>query len=178
MTLKGVANGAGLTTSAVYNYFPSKQAVAVALLEDFRDFILSRTAHLAALDLPLMPKFILILEDSAAIYDQRPELAAFTATLLPDSVRHPELEHARRSVVRSFTDFYGGLVDQAIGRGELTPEADRDGLVNLFMGLITGMSTVASSSPVAYRHAVHALEAAITGDLILDRPRSHRASKS
>ncbi len=166
-TLRSIAEGAGITSSTVYHYFPSKDALVTSLLEDVRDFIVQRTAHVASLRLSLKSKMILLLEDSAAIYGERPELAAFSAGILPDALRYPEFAEARVTIIKSFEDYYGSLVDQGLTAGEVRGDIDRDALVRLFMGLIEGMATVAAATPKEYRGAIHALEAIMTGDLFV-----------
>jgi AcrR family transcriptional regulator len=167
-TLRSIAAGANITSGAVYHYFDSKEALVTSLLQDVRDFIMGRTSHVADLDLPLRSKFVILLEDSASIYSQRPELASLSAQILPDALLNSEFGGARVAIMKSFEDYYGSLVDKAILRHEVSSQVSRDGLVKLFIGLIQGMATVAAATPSEYRRAVHALEMVMTGDLLCD----------
>ena len=165
-TFQSIAAAVGITSRAVYHYFPSKAALVTTLLEQWRDFTLARNEHVATENLPLDERLVLVLAESMAIYDERPELAAFATRVLGDAVRYPELSDGFRSSRNGLTSFYRKLVDEAVAEGEIAEQLDPRGLVDLISGLTYGMATVAATSRERHRAAVESLAALLRGELL------------
>jgi AcrR family transcriptional regulator len=165
-TLKSIADEVGITSGAVYHYFPSKPALVTALLIEWATVTNERTAHVGGADVSLAERLCMLLDDAANLYDDRPELPAFTTRLVPDAVRYPELADGVVQSRKALVKFYGKLIRDARDAGELEPDVDGQGLIDLFSALTFGMATIAAASLDRHRAAVGCLESLIRGELV------------
>jgi len=176
-TFETIADEVGITPRAVYHYFRSKPDLVATLLVEWREFTLARIEHVGSQPVPFRERLMALFADSASVYEERPELAAFATGVLGDAVRAPdlddELHHSRNDLAR----FYGRLVDDALAHEELVDDVDRNGMVELIAALTFGMATIAAASPERHARALSALSAVLDGAFAGDAPEPQSARR-
>jgi AcrR family transcriptional regulator len=86
-TMKSIAEQAGLTSAAIYHYFPSKVELVTATLNVRIDEVMARLAH--AVDFPgtLREHFVALLDEAIACVRDYPSVTRFDATVYLESAR-------------------------------------------------------------------------------------------
>ncbi|MFN8036974.1 MAG: TetR/AcrR family transcriptional regulator [Acidimicrobiia bacterium] len=138
LTVDGVACRAGVSKATIYRRYPSKI-----------DLVLSAAAHYSA-EQALMPDTGNLRGDVRAVVGNLgrllsdPIIGKIVARLGGEAIRNPELAAAHREFVRSRRALNLTVVQRAIERGELVPDADPEFVVDLiaapafYRTLITG----------------------------------------
>lgn len=174
-TLKSIAEEAGVTSAAVYHHFRLKRDLVAVLLHEWTDAYLERVAYVADARPTLAGQLLLLLEEAADIYEERPHIANFAMSIQGDAQRFPELRAAVTETSTAFGDFYAGLVERAAARGELAPGVDPRAVQELFLGLTYGLScTAALRSLERHRAAVDRAGELLEGRLVRKTKRSRR----
>lgn len=178
MTLKGIADEVGITTAAVYHYFPSKRALVTVLLDEWTAGHLERVGYVAETEDTLAGQLVRLLEESADIYEEQPHLAPFAMSLHGDAQRYPELREPYVATSAAITRFYARLTNRAADRGELGAGANARGVQDLFQGLTYGLSCIAAMRGLErHRAAVRCAGDLIEGRLVTrSRGRTRRTA--
>jgi AcrR family transcriptional regulator len=166
-TLRSIAEEVGITS--LYHYFPSKSELVTTLLNEAADFTFSRIQHVAEVDAPIVDKLVMLLRAEVAIFDERPELAAFSTRLLGDAMRYKELTAGLRITRRAMNDFYARLLSDDAASG-LQADVDQQGLIELFAGLTHGMASLAATSTTRHRAAIERMTELFNDTLINRQP--------
>jgi AcrR family transcriptional regulator len=118
-----VALEADVATGTIYHYFPSKQAMFLAVLRETRTIILTALDK-AALDAPtLREQMRAMINASLVVNAHEDTIAQFTAAAEVDLVRHPELRAAAEEAgVPTGIEAMQERVASARARGELAPD--------------------------------------------------------
>lgn len=162
-TNRVVAEGAGVTTGAMYHYFGSKLDLYLAVHEDVETLVMERlraaiggaTSFAGGLDGLLGEARALNLED--------PTLARFLGSVRVDAQRHADLAVALDDRRRRW-GVLGRLVDIGIATGELDP-ADRPGVTAMLRAILAGLTDAVSDDAALHGLAIDALRALLDGRL-------------
>ncbi|OBA53044.1 transcriptional regulator [Nocardia sp. 852002-20019_SCH5090214] len=169
-TMKSIAEQAGLTSAAIYHYFPSKVELVTATLNVRIDEVMARLAH--AVDFPgtLREHFVALLDEAIACVRDYPSVTRFDATVYLESARYPDLGAAVTRRQRAEEALYSRLVDEAVRAGEVAPGIDARSVVDMLTSLTWGLAHL-SATATADRHraAVRATEALLAGTLLIER---------
>lgn len=146
-TVKAIADEVGITSGAIYHYFPSKQhlieVLSVQLINDAGTRLWSAAEQHAG----LVDRVTAIIDELARVHDEQPELAEFTLVLTGDLARYPELRVTYESCLALYADLCKWLVDEAIAAGDLAPTVDRRSTVDMLHAAVTGITTMLSVVP-------------------------------
>ena len=93
-TNRALAQAAGITTGAIYHYFPSKLDMYVAAYAEMQEVVQSTFEAAAAKHETFTDKFSAILDSIALMSAEDPSLASFVVGVASESQRHPELSKA------------------------------------------------------------------------------------
>src|SRR5271170_5991887 len=93
-TFSNIAEEAGVTSGAGYYYFKSKKALVVAVIAEVTAQLLERFERAATRADNLQSQLIAILEETIAVTDEMPYLAAFSVSVRVDGRLYPELARA------------------------------------------------------------------------------------
>jgi AcrR family transcriptional regulator len=178
VSMERLATEAGLTVRAVYHYFPSKRALFRAATDEamqrFGDEIVARVfVHDSLRD--RVKGFIDVYR---AIYQTAPHELAFIGMVLVDAISNDLSAGARAAstsadlqdasvAVRLLNET---LVDQAMARGEVHPDVDRDGAMLLLETLGMGLSLAALNDTGSFLQMLDALERLNDGSLFATPP--------
>jgi AcrR family transcriptional regulator len=168
-TNKTLADGAGLTTGALYHYFGSKLDLYVAVYDEVQSIVYAQFDATVAAAGSFVEGVDAVLDVAHELNLADPSLARFLAAVRVDVLRTPEL---RRAIARpaSWRDrFIRNLVDVGVRTGELAPD-DRGKTEALLLALLIGLVDAVSDSPITHRRAVDAMKAMFGGRLVKIRP--------
>jgi len=139
-TNKLIAQTAGLTASALYNYYPSKRDIYLAVLDDAQALLLERyQAAISGVDSPL-ECLCRIIDTNGQIHKQRPDLPAFLALVRFEAIRNPELQASLADHVGTIEPIVTQLVKSAQKRGELSKSVPARNIEEMLLSASTGIS--------------------------------------
>ena len=164
-TNRMVADLAGLTTGAIYHYFPSKQDMYIAAYEGVQEFVYGAFARVVEGATSLRAELEAMLGESARLTTEDHTLSGFLVTRRTDGHLHPELVQAVDQP-RHSEDFFRGMGRRAVGRGELRGN-DVDTFCDAMRIITTGMVFASGEDARRMRTAIEAIVRLFDGSLIV-----------
>jgi AcrR family transcriptional regulator len=164
-TNKTLADGAGLTTGALYHYFGSKLDLYAAVYDEVQTIVYARFDATVAEADAFVGGVDAVLDVAHELNLADPSLARFLGAVRVDVRRTPQL---RRAIARPATRrdrFIHNLVDIGVRTGEIAPD-DRSKTEAMVLALLIGLVDAVSDSPITHRRAVDAMKALFGGQLI------------
>jgi len=140
-TNKMIAASAGLSTSALYNYFPSKAEIYCAVIEDGEAYITE--AHMAAIKDITSPLEAIcrLLDTSRKIHVERPDFSAFFGHIRSETTRNPELANYLNNRERGTETLFLPLIKKAQKVGEISKAIAAENIEMMLVGCLLGMSS-------------------------------------
>jgi AcrR family transcriptional regulator len=158
-TMKAIAEGAGVTSAAIYHYYRSKEALAVEALESVLDEIIARLVIAADRGSGLVGRLTSVLEEAIAATRDHPDITRFEASLSFETARHPDLSTVRAKRRREEEALYRKLVEGAVAAGEVPSGVDVQAIVDTLTSLSWGLTYLSATEPAdRHRRAVRAVE--------------------
>lgn len=121
-TMRDIAEGAGIALGTTYNYFPTKEHLALYFFEQALERSLARHRRETPAGASLEETFFLLLSielEEVAPYEEFLNVVV-TQAMVPTSPLHPYSLETQRLKSRHL-DYVAGLLREGIERGELTP---------------------------------------------------------
>lgn len=167
-TNRSIAEEVGITTGAIYHYFPSKADLFAAVYEQVQCMVYDRFEVAAAGQGTLTERFGRVLETAVELNRSDSSLAGFVMTVPMEVRRHPELAESVAPQQHRSATFVAGLVADAVASDEfhdgVEPQAVADIIAVVFSGLAT-FSTV-NGDPDRHAAAARALRRFLDGALV------------
>ena len=148
-----IAETAGVTSAAIYHYFPSKIDLYAAVFEEVQDYIYAEMDTALAPLSTLVDRFCAALDVSVRINREDPTIAGFVVDVAYEVQRHPELNDVVQPQRGRAVDLVRRLCADAYANGEVRDGIPRAALEDLLSVLLSGLlrfSTLVNNSP---RHA-------------------------
>jgi AcrR family transcriptional regulator len=164
-TNKTLADGAGLTTGALYHYFGSKLDLYAAVYDEVQTTVYARFDATVAEADSFVEGVDAVLEVAHELNLADPSLARFLAAVRVDVRRTPVLSRAIARPAMRRDRFIHNLVEVGVRTGELAPD-DRTKAEALLLALLIGLVDAVSDSPITHRRAVDAMKALFGGKLV------------
>ena len=142
-TNRTVAAAAGITTGAIYHYFPSKLDMYVAAFEQVQNMVTEAVVAAAAPCDSLVDKFSAIIDALTEVSKNDASLLGFVVGVSAEARRHPELSDAIRPLRKDWAVFFQELCEGAVARGEVGSEMTARTLQDLFDVMISGLARFA-----------------------------------
>jgi len=139
-TNRALAEAVGITTGAIYHYFPSKLDMYVAAYGEMQEIVQRSFEEAAAKHETFADKFSAILDSIAVMNAKDPTLAGFVVGVASESQRHPELSAAIAPLRLGLGQFLSKMCTDAVDRGEITEGINAQVLQDLISVVITGLS--------------------------------------
>jgi AcrR family transcriptional regulator len=139
-TMQAIAIRADLTRPAISYYFASKRVLYSEVVEKTNEMLTAAGRAGAEPQLPFPERLSAFF--ALTMHGDAPDrsAAAFMATSIFESHRHPELGGDDDNVLTTSREFLTWVVTDAIERGELTADTDVAILVELLVAVVCGMS--------------------------------------
>jgi AcrR family transcriptional regulator len=161
-TNRQIAARVGITTAALYHYFPSKSDLYVAVLAEAEDAVVTRFRTAVQGVGNLAEQLSLVLDESHTMNSEDPSLAQILGAFRIDERRHPEIGEAVGGRDRPLNRFFLDLVDDAVRRGDLDQSARRPMLALITM-ILVGLSDAMSDDLRAHRIGVDVAKTLLAG---------------
>ena len=167
-TNRELAARAGITTAAIYHYFPSKADLYLAVLEEVDAAVASTFEDATAGLVGLIPRFCAVLDAAVDLNRADPSVAAFVVGVGVEARRHPELAELIHHRPGRSTMFVHRLVTEARDAGELLPGVEARGLEDLLSSVLSGLArfSTATASAERYCSAVEAFKRVLTATAV------------
>ncbi len=139
-TNRALAEAAGITTGAIYHYFPSKLDMYVAAYGEMQEIVQRAFEEAAAKHETFADKFSAILDSIAMMSAKDPTLAGFVVGVASELQRHPELSMAIAPLRLGLGQFLSKMCTDAVDRGEISEGINAQVLQDLINVVLTGLS--------------------------------------
>lgn len=164
-TNKNLAAAAGVTTSALYHYFPSKFELYAAVHRDAQLKMYERFGRAIASTDTFIGRLEAVLDAAHEMNSLDPTLPRLMASVRVDARRHPELRAAFAADADHRIRFFESIVEIGVRTGEID-EADREKVKILVRTILTGLIDAASYDGGVHLTAVETVKRLFEGKLI------------
>ena len=148
-----IAEVAGITSAAIYHYFPSKIDLYAAVFEEVQEFIYAEIEKGIELHETLVDRFSAALDVSVRINRDDPSIAGFVVDVAYEVQHHPELFSFVEPQRQRSANLVKRLCADAFAKGEVRGDIPQEALEDLLSVLLSGLlrfSTLINNPP---RHA-------------------------
>ena len=139
-TNRAIADAVGITTGAIYHYFPSKVDMYSAVYAEVQELLFSAMESAAKRERGFVAKLTACLRVLVAITESNASLAGFVVGVASDAQRHPEVLKAIQPHRDRAVAFYRAMAREAIAQGEVQAGVSETMLADLVLVIVTGMS--------------------------------------
>ena len=175
-TNQDIAQHAGVTPAAIYQYFDSKLALYVAAAREAMVEVAAQMRAPAAAEHGAAAAMSGMVMGLLAVHEKDPTLAAFLSVLPNELQRHPELAQHITPGRGDVAAIMSGVVERAIASGELDAK-DAVRAAEMFIACMMGLSQYAvlkgRGRPIATAFAD-----LLAGRLFSNAPRAVRATRT
>lgn len=148
-----IARVAGITSAAIYHYFPSKIDLYSAVFAEVQEYIYVEIEKGISAHSTLIDRFGAALDVSVRINRDDPSIAGFVVDVAYEVQHNPELTQFVEPQRQRSVDLVKRLCDDAYAVGEVREGIPQEALEDLLSVLLSGLlrfSTLVNNSP---RHA-------------------------
>lgn len=139
-TNKNLAQSAGITTAAIYHYFPSKIEMYVAVFTDVQQLVCQTITNSVHPDCGITENISAMIDALAALTVREPAVVSFVLSVSSEAHRHPELLKAVLPVRGQIGRILLSLSESAVNRGEVNPEISAQSLEDMLMVVLAGLA--------------------------------------
>ena len=168
-TNRSIADEAGITTGAIYHYFPSKAELYVGVYEVVLKIVADNFDAAIAAPGSLLVRFSRALDTASNLNRSDSSIAGFLVSVPSELQRHPELIDLIRALRTHAPTFVGRLVREAAAAGEFRPDVQPRAVEDLLNAVLSGLATFSTVSGDAERHcgSIRALQQLLAGELVV-----------
>ncbi|CAB4539303.1 MAG: TetR/AcrR family transcriptional regulator [Actinomycetes bacterium] len=152
-TNRHIADAAGITTGAIYHYYPSKADLYVAVYAEVQEIVYGAFEKAIAPFDSLVPRFGAVLDTAVELNREDPSIAGFVVGVASESQRHPELRELLRASNAVSSGFLRRLATDAKARGELQDGITVEALEDLLNAVLSGLARFSNQTGDSVRHA-------------------------
>jgi AcrR family transcriptional regulator len=138
-TFQAIAVRADLTRPAINHYFASKRLLYTEVADRTNDLVVLAGIERSRDETTLIGRMATFIAVAMEVDAQNPCTAAFLATAVLESQRHPELRRDENDAVRITREWLIWAVREAIDSGELASGIDTDSLAEALLLILCGV---------------------------------------
>lgn len=138
-TFQAIAVRADLTRPAINHYFSSKRMLYREVEDQTNELVVAAGIERARCQTSLLARIAAFLAVALEADAKNPSTAAFLATAVLESQRHPELNRAGNDAVSISREFLTWAVQDAIDRGELVAGTDAAAMAETLLVVLCGV---------------------------------------
>lgn len=121
-TNKNLAKAAGITTAAIYHYFPSKVDMYVAVFMDVQNLVCKTIQDSVSADREITENISSMVDALATLTRREPAVVSFVLSVSGEAHRHPELMKAVLPVGNQIGRILLTIAESAVERGEVNSD--------------------------------------------------------
>ena len=152
-TNRHIADAAGITTGAIYHYYPSKADLYVAVYAEVQEIVYGEFEKAVAPYDTLVARFGAVLDTAVELNREDPSIAGFVVGVASEAQRHPELRELMRASNAVTTGFLKQLAVDAKANGELRDDITAAALEDLLNAVLSGLARFSNQTGDSARHA-------------------------
>jgi AcrR family transcriptional regulator len=156
-TIREIARVADVTSSSLYNYFPTKSALMEAAVAARTDMAMPRLRRAADGPGDIVDRIEAVLDECGQLMREYPDLAAFEFAIRAEPVVAPYRGKTRGEPDNSGFEALREIIEKVVGdaseRGELGDHPDARAVVAAIYALVYGLTELAATLPAADYHA-------------------------
>lgn len=138
-TFQAIAVRADLTRPAINYYFASKRVLYTEVADRTNELVVDAGIDRARAETTLVNRIEAFITVAMEVDTQNPSTAAFLATAVLESQRHPELRRSENDAIRTSRDFLIEAVGDAVESGELSVNTDVPALAEALLLMLCGV---------------------------------------
>jgi len=139
-TNKSLAKAAGITTAAIYHYFPSKVELYVAVFSDVQQMVCDTIQKSVDQELEITKNISSMIDALAELTVREPAVVSFVLSVSAEAHRHPELMQAILPTGGRIGRILLQIATKAVERGEVNDEISAQSLEDMLMVVLAGLA--------------------------------------
>ncbi|MFM8777006.1 MAG: TetR/AcrR family transcriptional regulator [Actinomycetota bacterium] len=139
-TNKSLAKAAGITTAAIYHYFPSKVELYVAVFSDVQQMVCDTIQKSVDQELEITKNISSMIDALAVLTVREPAVVSFVLSVSAEAHRHPELMQAILPTGGRIGRILLQIATEAVQRGEVNDEISAQSLEDMLMVVLAGLA--------------------------------------
>ena len=138
-TNKKLAQSVGITTAAIYHYFPSKIEMYVAVFTDVQDLVCKTIENAISKDADFSENISKTVDELAALTVREPAVVAFVMSVSSEAHRHPEVTKAVLPLSGRIGRILLDVCEKAVSRGEVSEQISAQSLEDMLTVVLSGL---------------------------------------
>ncbi|MFM8003277.1 MAG: TetR/AcrR family transcriptional regulator [Actinomycetota bacterium] len=139
-TNKSLAKAAGITTAAIYHYFPSKVELYVAVFSDVQQMVCDTIQKSVDQELEITKNISSMIDALAELTVREPAVVSFVLSVSAEAHRHPELMQAILPTGGRIGRILLQIATKAVEHGEVNDEISAQSLEDMLMVVLAGLA--------------------------------------
>jgi len=139
-TNKKLAQSVGITTAAIYHYFPSKIEMYVAVFTDVQDLVCKTIENAISKDADFSENISKMVDALAALTVREPAVVAFVMSVSSEAHRHPEVMKAVLPLSGRIGRILLDVCEKAVSRGEVSDQISAQSLEDVLAVVLSGLA--------------------------------------
>ncbi len=139
-TNKKLAQSVGITTAAIYHYFPSKIEMYVAVFTDVQDLVCKTIENSISKDADFSENISKMVDALAALTVREPAVVAFVMSVSSEAHRHPEVMKAVLPLSGRIGRILLDVCEKAVSRGEVSDQISAQSLEDVLAVVLSGLA--------------------------------------
>jgi AcrR family transcriptional regulator len=139
-TNKKLAQSVGITTAAIYHYFPSKIEMYVAVFTDVQDLVCKTIENSISKDADFSENISKMVDALAALTVREPAVVAFVMSVSSEAHRHPEVMKAVLPLSGRIGRILLDVCEKAVSRGEVSDQMSAQSLEDVLAVVLSGLA--------------------------------------
>jgi len=167
-TNRSIAAEVGITTGAIYHYFPSKAELFAAVYDQAQSIVYDGFEQAVSGSGTLTERFQRVLDAAVEFNRYDPSLGGFLVTVPLEVQRHPELADLMAPRRSRSGGFISQMVAMAMANDEFVEGVEAQAVEDIIAIVVSGLAIFSTINGDADRHAaaVRALSQFLEGDLV------------
>lgn len=143
-TNRAIAKSAGVSSAALYHYFPSKADIYVAVCDDIVARFRGVFEKVAAKEASLMGRLSLLMRENISLSKSSPGLMGFVAGIPTVVKKHPEVLRGTQSLTVQFRDMVIDMVETSTEREVALRGLPTTGFADLLVVVLSGLGRLSA----------------------------------
>ena len=139
-TNKKLAKSVGITTAAIYHYFPSKIEMYVAVFVDVQQLVCDTIENSVSEALNINQNVSSMIDALAALTVREPAVVSFVMSVSSEAHRNAELRREMLPIHGQIGRILLKLSENAVMRGEINSEISAQSLEDMLMVVLSGLA--------------------------------------
>ena len=139
-TNKKLAQSVGITTAAIYHYFPSKVEMYVAVFKDVQELVYQTIQSSISQDVEISENISKMVDALAALTVREPAVVSFVLSVSSEAHRHPEVLEAVLPVRGQISAILLEMCNTAVNRGEINSDISAQSLEDMLIVILAGLA--------------------------------------